>query len=349
MPTNRPAGQPTGQPTGQPGGGAALPRPRGDLTAALFTALRRDPHRSTAVPPVLVDEADEDDLQLALYCCYELHYGGFPDVADDWEWEPGLLACRRRMEGRMEQDLRVLAGPLDVAPDAVVPELRRLAAGGDGPSLSAWVADHGTRWHLRELSVHRSAYQLKEADPHTWAIPRLAGEAKAAMVAIQAAEYGDGVAARSHAALFSGTMQELGLDPAPNAYLDTLPAETLRSTNAVSLFGLHRRLRGALVGHLALFEMTSVVPMARYAAALGRLGLPPAARQFFEVHVDADAVHQELATDVLVAGLLAAEPRLAADVVLGARALHAVEARFTARLLTCWRSGRTSLRVSPAS
>ena len=27
----------------------------------------------------------------------------------------------------------------------------------------------------REIAVHRSGYQLKEADPHTWAIPRLNG------------------------------------------------------------------------------------------------------------------------------------------------------------------------------
>jgi Iron-containing redox enzyme len=54
------------------------------------------------------------------------------------------------------------------------------------------VADRGTLAQLREFAIHRSAYQLKEADPHTWAIPRLTGAVKAAMVEIQADEYGDG-------------------------------------------------------------------------------------------------------------------------------------------------------------
>ena len=40
----------------------------------------------------------------------------------------------------------------------------------------------------------------------------------------------------------------------------------------MSLFGLHRRRRGAIVGHLALFEMTSSVPNRRYADGLRRLG-----------------------------------------------------------------------------
>jgi hypothetical protein len=38
--------------------------------------------------------ADEEDLQLALYCLYELHYRGFEGVSDEWEWHPGLLAFR---------------------------------------------------------------------------------------------------------------------------------------------------------------------------------------------------------------------------------------------------------------
>ena len=41
----------------------------------------------------------------------------------------------------------------------------------------------------------------------------------------------------------------------------------------MSLFGLHRRLRGALVGHLAAFEMTSSIPNRRYGDGLRRLGV----------------------------------------------------------------------------
>ncbi|HEX8689586.1 MAG TPA: hypothetical protein VF729_05020, partial [Solirubrobacterales bacterium] len=46
----------------------------------------------------LVDRVAEplgdDDLQLALYLCYELHYRSFPGVDPDWEWSPTLLAAR---------------------------------------------------------------------------------------------------------------------------------------------------------------------------------------------------------------------------------------------------------------
>ena len=95
----------------------------------------------------------------------------------------------------------------------------------------------------------------------------------------------------------------------------------------MSMFGLHRRWRGALLGHLAAFEMTSVVPMGRYSRALGRLGIPDDARRFYEVHVVADAEHQHMA-GTMVDAFAAAHPDLAGDVVFGARSLFALEERF---------------------
>lgn len=328
-------------------GATGLPAPRGPVTERLFASWQHRPYdlEGDATPDAVAHTHDED-LQLALYCCYELHYQGFDGVEAAWEWEPSLLGLRAQLEARFERQLTGLVGRHQVPVEEVVPSLRVLAADDGGRSLSRWVERHGTRWHLRELAKHRSAYQLKEADPHTWVIPRLGGAAKAVLVGIQADEYGQGVAGEMHASLFAETMQHLGLDPAPNRYLDELPAATLATTNLISLLGLHRRWRGALVGHLALFEMTSIAPMARYGRALQRLGAPPVARRFYDVHVEVDHLHQRLATDDLVPGLLRAEPELAADVIFGARALSAVEAAFTDRVLGAWETGRSSLRPS---
>ena len=148
--------------------------------------------------------------------------------------------------------------------------LRAIEAADEAPSLSKHLEREGTRAQVLEFVVHRSAYQLKEADPHSWALPRLSGAPKAAMVEIQADEYGGGEAERIHAALFAKTMDGLGLDSRYGAYLDQIPGFTLATVNLMSLLGLHRRRRGALVGHLALFEMSSSVPNRRYGAALRR-------------------------------------------------------------------------------
>jgi hypothetical protein len=138
-------------------------------------------------------------------------------------------------------------------------------------------------------------------------------------------------------------MEELGLDPTYGAYLDRIPGVTLATVNLISLFGLHRRWRGALVGHLAVFEMTSVGPMGRYSRALSRLGVGAAGRRFYDVHVVADAHHQTVASDGMAAALAAAEPDLTGDIVFGAAAVMAVEARFAAHVLRTWAQGRSSL------
>jgi hypothetical protein len=327
-----------------------LPAARGPLSE--FVIDRLTAPGDTAPPLPLRPAADPlgcDDHQLALYLCYELHYRSFAGVDDDREWDPHLLVFRRELERSFLARLRDEAHPDLVASPDVRLAITEAIDAASGPSLSQHMATSGTLEEMREFAVHRSAYQLKEADPHTWAIPRLDGNAKAALVRIQADEYGHGDRRASHAELFAETMRCLDLDARYGAYLDLLPGTTLATVNLVSLFGLHRRWRGALVGHLTVFEMTSVVPMGRYASALERLGAPARARRFYEVHVTADAEHEVVALDELAAGLAAAEPSLVRDVVFGARAVLEVEQRFAERLLGAWADGSTSLCAAPAA
>jgi hypothetical protein len=171
----------------------------------------------------------------------------------------------------------------------------------------------------------------------------MSGEAKAALVEIQYDEYGSGRASRMHATLFADTLRALGLDPSYGSYVEVLPAVTLATVNLVSMFALHRRWRAALIGHLALFEMTSVLPMGRYSRALARFGVGPEGRRFYDVHVEADGRHAVIARDRLVAGLVTAEPYLGEDVLFGAAAIVMLEQRFTDHLLTSWASNRSSL------
>ena len=124
--------------------------------------------------------------------------------------------------------------------------------------------------------------------------------------------------------------------------LDRLPAVTLATSNLASLFGFHRRLLPALLGHLAAFEMTSVVPMTRYRSAVDRLGLGELVGRFFDVHIEADDHHGALAARQLVGG--PAGDLDVAEVCFGAAALSHVEDRFTRHLLRSWDRGESSLR-----
>jgi hypothetical protein len=337
-----------------PAAPSPLPAARGPLSAALLAALVRPPRpvpaslRRLAAEAGAGDPLADEDLQLSLHLCYELHYRGLAGVDERWEWQPSLLGVRAVLESRLERALRELAAPRlpagEVAADELPRALAALVGADDGPALAAYLHRRATAEQWRELLVHRSAYQLKEADPHTWAIPRLTGRAKAALVEIQADEYGGGVPERMHSALFAASMRELGLDDTYGAYLDRVPATTLATSVTASFFGLHRRWRGAAAGHLAALEMTSSVPMRRYAAGLRRLGFGPAATTFFDEHVEADAVHEQVAAHDLCGGLAAAEPGLAGQILLGAACCLALDARMAGAVLERWQQGLTSLR-----
>jgi hypothetical protein len=321
-----------------------LPEARGPVSEAILKALRRAPG-VCEVP--LVDAADpltDDDLHLALYCAYELHYRGFAGVDPAWEWDPHLLAARQALERPFEAALRAAVPTEPIEPGAVEDALRAVVEDDSGPSLSRTIERHASLDQVREFLVHRSAYQLKEADPHSWAVPRLSGRPKEALVEVQADEYGGGRPGRMHATLFAKAMSALALDGAYGAYLDHIPAATLATVNLMSLFGLHRRLRGAIVGHLAAFEMTSSQPNGRYARGLRRLGAGEDATDFFDEHVEADALHEAVAAHDLAGGLAWCEPELAPDILFGARALMLLEDRFAAAIIRDWDAGRSSLR-----
>ena len=330
-----------------------LPCPRGPLSESLFSVLRGDSRRTAYLPtgPLTPDDViGDEDMQLSLYTCYQLHFEGIDGVDDRWEWHPDVLAFRGRLEDHLESALRAAVDtPKHAAADAIPDTLRQLIDDQGGPSLSTFIQRQATVDQFRELLMHRSLYHLHEADPHTFTIPRLSGRAKAALIEIQIDEYGGGQLHRMHAELFRNTMRHLGLDTTPGAYLDQLPAITLATNNVLAMFGLHRRLRAAMLGQLAVFEMNSSLPNRRYGTGLRRLGeFPAEAIRFFDEHIEADAVHEQIAAHDLCAAFCAAEPQQTETLLFGAAAWLAIETRLNAHLVSSWESSTSSMR-SPTS
>jgi len=332
---------------------ADLPfRPRGPVSAAVLAHLvggSATAHTALADAAVAAspDIERDDDLQLALFALYASSYGAFDALRPDLEWDPSLIATRRVIEAAFERSLRAsVAVPELPAPtaDAVARALFELTGAESGPSLSRHLARKATLDQAHEFLVQRTVYTLREADPHSWAIPRLTGRPKAALVEIQSDEYGGGRPDRVHATLFARAVRAAGLSDHYGAYLDDVPAVTLASHNTMSMFGLNLRLLGAIVGHLAAFEMTSSIPNRLYAEGLRRLGFGDDVCEYFDEHVEADAVHEQIAGRDLAGGLAEDRPELLADIFFGAAACLEVDARVGQHMLGAWASGSSSLR-----
>ncbi|MGH4012141.1 MAG: iron-containing redox enzyme family protein [Pseudonocardiaceae bacterium] len=322
-----------------------LPTSRGPITERLFKALTGGPGDLGEIPSIEGDPLSDDDLHLALYVCYELHYRGFSGVDARWEWNPTLLNLRRQLEEVFESALlERFGGEAKPDPSDVKLKLNQIA-GQPGPPLSKYLRDKASLAEFRDYIIHRSAYRLKEGDPHSWVIPRLEGKAKAALVEIEFDEYGCGRAERIHAVLFRVTMDAMGFDSRYGAYLDLIPGVTLAPSNLMSMFGLHRRLRGAAVGHLVIAEMTSALSNKYQAEGLRRLGYGADATGFFDEHVIADSVHDMVALHELAGGLLAQDPSLGGDILFGASAGTGLDAAFAQYMLDQWSSMGPSLHT----
>lgn len=324
-----------------------LPAAHGPLSMAVRRSLT-EPAPRDQLTRIGASVRDSDpyglDLHLALYICYELHYRGFAGVDPTWEWNPGLLHLRGKLERTFLAGVRRDVGAINPGETAKA-EMDSLSIESvDGTGPSYWLRDNGTWQQMREYFVHRSLYHLKEGDPHAWAIPRLSGQAKASFVAIEFDEYGAGHGAKVHQQLFADLLIAAGLNSAYLGYLEVVPAESLAVVNLMSLFGLHRQLRGAAIGHFASTEITSPPGSRRLVEALQRLDAPPECVAFYREHVEADAVHEQVVRNDVVGDLVAREPQLDPDVVFGIRAHAVVEDRLADAIMASWKAGETSLR-----
>jgi hypothetical protein len=324
----------------------ALPQAVGPLSATVLDILRSRPALHGRPMEVPLCEADPYglDLQLTLYVCYELHYRGFDGVNPRWEWNPALLHLRGRLEEMFLSAVRDEVG--GIGPDETAANTMGALSVEpvDGAGPSHHLRDEGTWAQMREYFVHRSLYHLKEGDPHAFAIPRLIGQAKASFVAVEFDEYGGGRGAHLHQQLFADLMDAAGLDSSYLGYLNDVPAGALASVNLMSLFGLHRELRGAAIGHFASTEITSSPGSRRLVDALERMGAPDPCIRFYREHIEADAVHEQVVRTDVVGDLVRREPQLDRDVVFGIRARDVVEDRLAEHVMGCWAAGHSSLR-----
>ncbi|EGD40296.1 hypothetical protein NBCG_05469 [Nocardioidaceae bacterium Broad-1] len=305
-----------------------LPKSRGTLSAAVFNALQ-----SGATAGLEPSPESEEDAQIALWALYELHYRGFDEVDAELEWDADLLRLRRDLERSFEAELR---RRWEASPLHEVGELTDVIDGHDGPSLARFVQRKADREQVLELLQHRSLYHLKEADPTSWVIPRLDTRPKAALMEVLFDEYGDGDPNRLHHHLFRRGMEASGLRTDHACYVDEAPVEILAMNNALSLFGMHRRLRGAALGHFAAFEATSSVPSRQLARGLRRLDFPDEMAAYYDEHLEADAVHEQVALRDVCGAFLEENPSDRDQLLLGAFTCLDLEARYAEAMLDRW-------------
>ncbi|CAN5375302.1 iron-containing redox enzyme family protein [soil metagenome] len=334
-----------------------LPQPRGSLSRSVID-YSRAPSASTATQvqagsrEPLAGIVEDEDRLLALWLLQGLSYHGYAGVDDDLEWDLAVVGLRVQLEAALEQELLAVVLPVV---QGLLPEARqdltatlfslpdRVAA--SAPSVSAWARSSMTVEQWREMLVLRSASQLKEADPHTFAVPRIPGAAKVAFMEIQFDEYGSGDPTAMHSELFGQAMEAVGLDRSYGGYADAWPAPVLLANVTLAWLAGRRRWAPAVVGHLTMVEMTSALPCKLYVAGARRLGLPDQAWHYFDAHVEADAAHEQVAVRDLCGSLVVEDPQTLPTLLVGAVAGLHVEGLVAEQSMAAWQQGRSCLRA----
>jgi len=335
-------------------------------TPELAAVLERDPDRRARLlegARALAADAFERELPEALDAAHRALYhlaaqsAWSPvDAPRDNEHDLTLIEVRLILERAFEAQLARLELPEDppADPERFGPWLEDLAVRRDlwpgGPAMGAFYRDEATLDELREVVAQRSLFFLKEPDPWTMVIPSLHGEAKAGLIDLILDEYGWGRYEQMHSTVYGTLMERLGLETGYDHYLDQTAWPFLAGLNYQAMLARHRRLCRRMYGYVYLVESDSPGSMQNYIAAYRRNGIEdPAVLSFYELHIDADEGHADVALNEVVMPVVRAEPAAAVEIargVLEGRWLHGL---VSAHLHAAFSAGRSSLRQAPGS
>lgn len=332
------------------------------LTPDLSGLLAAEPERAQALLALAHETADaafareEDEaLDAAHRALYVLgaQQGWSPvGAVRENEHDLTLAAVRLELERGFEAQLaRSATVPADLPadPEAFGPWLEELATTREmpfeGPSLGAHHREHTTLDQLREVVAQRSLFFLKEPDPWTMVIPSLHGRAKAGLIDLILDEYGWGRYDQMHSTVYEVLMGKLGLETGYDHYVDQAPWQALAGLNHQAMMARHRRMCRRMYGYVFLTEATSPGAMANYLAAYARAGIDdPDVLSFYELHIDADEGHADVALNEVIMPVVLEEPDARADIARGVVEGRWVDELLSRHLLACWGAGRSSLR-----
>ena len=118
-------------------------------------------------------------------------------------------------------------------------------------------------------------------------------------------------------AFFTTMLEACELSTEPEAHFDLMPWEALASLNHAFLLSGRRRHFLRFVGACLYREAAAPAAFGAYRAAARRLGLPAAARGYWEAHVEHDARHGRWLLEGVALPLAALYPVDAWEIVLG--------------------------------
>jgi len=306
-----------------------LPRPRGPISSALRTLLTGPPtHDADILASSHITElwspAEDapwwragEDAALALVYLAELRRRGLEGVDDGWDGHPLLATARWTLSGPVRRGLERLADADEPHPRAtgyaVLRQVIAMAARVSTPSQSALACGFGEGF---ENEVVLTAVQrLRERDACASLLPALAGTPRRLLARTVSVAPSDDVDIDGEREAVAAVLRRLDLADSTGANLDELPGPALWRIAVLDHLVTHRSSRAAALGWLAAADALAAAGRFVTGDALRTHGIPAATAQAWDA-----CVIGHMSTLEAAEHLVDAEPQLATDVLLGARA-----------------------------
>lgn len=190
----------------------------------------------------------------------------------------------------------------------------RAAGPGQGDALFPWLARSATleqmKWFLTQEAAGEAGFEELVALTQV----KLPARPKLEMARNYWDEMGRGHERGMHGPMLADTVRLLELAPRN----ETTCWESLALANLMTALAANRRFAYQSAGALGVIEMTAPGRVALVNDGLRRLGVPTAARKYFQLHAGLDIEHSKAWNAEVIAPLVEADPALCLPIAEGA-------------------------------
>ncbi|HEY0078693.1 MAG TPA: iron-containing redox enzyme family protein [Pyrinomonadaceae bacterium] len=234
-------------------------------------------------------------LQRVLYRINRLKFFWYDELTNyDNERSDYLRAVRERIESAWQAWELAQLDVEALRREDVSAALKSRAALDVSPSPSPsgiYFRDEVGEAGYKRLLAIVSLDGLVEASQLSRTLGGVSNEIHAVMTRLLVEEYGGGRLNRKHSTFFTAMLTELGMSAEPEGYFDLVPWEVLAAINQSFLLSERKRFYLRYVGGLLYTEISVPAAFDNYRAAAERLGMPEAARGYWELHIREDERH----------------------------------------------------------
>lgn len=213
----------------------------------------------------------------------------------DWERDLRDEGRMRWLEGVWIETLReqiaprAAAAPQDVEGFVAWFEDLRLTGPGQNDPLFDWLAEEADLDQMRWFLTQEAAGEAGFDDLIALAQVKTPTIAKLELARNYWDEMGRGHEDGMHGPMLGRVVEALELAPS----IDDTAWQSLALANTLTAFATTRRYAWHAIGALGVVELTAPGRVGRVAQGLKRLGQPPSARKYFDLHAHLDVKHAE--------------------------------------------------------